>query len=115
MSRAGLSRPIMSALKDGLIAEGATVFDYGCGRGGDIQRLSALGYDADFTIVDLAARRKITAAEQANKSGWTPFDGFEARAWPMATIIRGQIVMRDGALVEAGKGEPIRFLETLVR
>jgi dihydroorotase len=75
----------------------------------------ALGFDADFTVVDLKARRKITASEQANKSGWTPFDGFEAKAWPMATIIRGKIVMRDGALVEASQGEPIRFLETLAR
>jgi dihydroorotase len=75
----------------------------------------ALGYDADFTVVDLAARRKITTAEQANKSGWTPFDGFEAKAWPMATIIRGKIIMRDGAIVAPSAGEPIAFLETLAR
>ncbi|HRO04811.1 MAG TPA: dihydroorotase, partial [Terricaulis sp.] len=54
----------------------------------------ALGYDADFTIVDMAARRVIRAEDQATRCGWTPFDGFEAKGWPMATIIRGQIVMR---------------------
>jgi dihydroorotase len=73
----------------------------------------ALGYDADFTLVDLKAKRTIKAAEMASKAGWTPFDGFEATGWPMATVIRGRIVMRDGALVESGAGAPIRFLEAL--
>jgi dihydroorotase len=73
----------------------------------------ALGYDADLTIVDLNARRTIRNAEQATRAGWTPFDGFEARGWPMATIIRGRIVMRDGAVVDPGRGAPIRFLEAL--
>jgi dihydroorotase len=50
----------------------------------------------------------------ANKSGWTPFDGMKTTGWAVATIIRGRIVMRDGALVSAGNGEPVRFLETLV-
>ena len=73
----------------------------------------ALGYDADFTIVDLKARRTIKHEDQATRSGWTPFDGFEAKGWPMATIIRGQIVMRDGELTAPGIGAPIRFQETL--
>ena len=34
------------ALNDGLLPTGTTVFDYGCGRGGDIRELTALGYDA---------------------------------------------------------------------
>lgn len=73
----------------------------------------ALGYDADFTIVDLKARRTITHAQQATRAGWTPFDGFEAKGWPMATIIRGAVVMRDGELTAPGRGAPLRFLETL--
>ncbi|MDX2275951.1 MAG: dihydroorotase [Hyphomonadaceae bacterium] len=73
----------------------------------------ALGYDADFTIVDLKARRTIRNEDQASRVGWTPFDGFEAQGWPMATIIRGQTVMRDGALTAPARGEPIQFLETL--
>ena len=73
----------------------------------------ALGYDADFTIVDMAARRLIRAEDQASRCGWTPFDGFEAKGWPMATIIRGQIVMRDGEITTPGAGAPLRFLEAL--
>jgi dihydroorotase len=73
----------------------------------------ALGYDADFTIVDLKKKRRIANSWIASKCGWTPFDGMETTGWATATVIRGQIVMRDGALVANGKGEPIRFWSTL--
>jgi dihydroorotase len=73
----------------------------------------AAGYDADLTIVDLEARRTIRNADQANKPGWTAFDGFEARGWPIATIIRGRIVMRDDEVIVEGAGQPVRFQETL--
>ncbi|MGE0044920.1 MAG: dihydroorotase [Hyphomonadaceae bacterium] len=73
----------------------------------------ALGYDADFTIVDMKARRTIRSEDQATRVGWTPFDGFETKAWPMATIIRGQTIMRDGQVLAPHKGLPIRFLEAL--
>ena len=73
----------------------------------------AVGWDADLTLVDLKARRTIRHADMATRVGWTPFDGMEAKGWPMATIIRGQVVMRDGALVAPSQGQPIRFLENL--
>ncbi len=50
----------------------------------------ALGYDADFTIVDLKAKRHDRERRIASRCGWTPFDGMEATGWPVATIIRGQ-------------------------
>lgn len=73
----------------------------------------ALGYDADLTLVDMKARRIIRAEDQATRVGWTPFDGFEAKGWPLATIIRGELVMSDGELVAPSIGAPIRFLETM--
>ena len=73
----------------------------------------ALGYDADFTVVDLKARKTITHEWSASRCGWTPFDGMEAKAWPVATFVRGSLVMCDGALVAPGRGEPVRFVETL--
>jgi dihydroorotase len=73
----------------------------------------AVGYDADLTVVDLNARRTIRHEDQANKSGWTPFDGFEAKGWPMATIVRGRVVMREDEVVAPSLGQPIRFQETL--
>ncbi len=73
----------------------------------------AEGYDADLTLVDLSARRRIAHADMATRSGWTPFDGFEATGWPVATVIRGRTVMRDGEVIAEGTGQPARFLETL--
>jgi dihydroorotase len=73
----------------------------------------AKGYDADFTVVDLKAKKTITHAWSASRCGWTPFDGMEAKAWPVATFVRGSLVMLDGALVAPGRGEPVRFTETL--
>ena len=73
----------------------------------------AEGYDADFTIVDMNRTETITDAWSATKSGWTPFDGMEVTGWPVATVIRGNFVMRDGEIVQKGGGKPVRFLETL--
>ncbi len=73
----------------------------------------AVGYDADFTVVDLKARRVIRHEDMATRVGWTPFDGFEAKGWPVATIVRGKVVMRDDEIVLHGAGEPVRFAETL--
>ncbi len=73
----------------------------------------AEGYHADFTVVDMQRKETITSEWSASKCGWTPFEGFEATAWPVATIIRGGFVMRDGEIVRKGGGKPVRFNETL--
>ncbi|HEY2179515.1 MAG TPA: dihydroorotase [Caulobacteraceae bacterium] len=73
----------------------------------------AEGYDADLTIVDVAARRTLTHAAMATRSAWTPFDGMEVTGWPVVTVIRGVVVMRDDEVIAEGLGKPVRFLETL--
>jgi dihydroorotase len=73
----------------------------------------ALGYDADFTVVDLKAKRRIENKWIASRCGWTPFDGLEVTGWPVATIVRGLTVMRDNALIKSSAGKPLRFWDTL--
>ncbi|NRA28731.1 MAG: dihydroorotase [Parvularculaceae bacterium] len=73
----------------------------------------AEGYDADFTVVDLKRKETITAEWSKSKCGWTPYDGFEATGWPLATIVRGRFVMRDGEITQRGGGIPVQFNETL--
>jgi dihydroorotase len=73
----------------------------------------AQDYDADFTIVDLRAKRRIENRWIASRCGWTPYDGMATIGWPVATILRGRVVMRDGAVVETPSGNALRFLETL--
>ncbi|HTI66394.1 MAG TPA: dihydroorotase [Caulobacteraceae bacterium] len=73
----------------------------------------AEGWDGDLTIVDLKARRTLRHQDMATRSGWTPFDGMAVTGWPMATVIRGRVVMRDDEVVSQGQGRPARFQETL--
>ncbi len=75
----------------------------------------AVGYHADFTIVDLKRVETITNAASASRSGWTPYDGVEVTGWPVGTIIRGRRVMWEGELVTASAGEAVRFQESLDR
>ena len=72
----------------------------------------ALGYDADFTVVDMKAERTITNDWIESRCGWTPFDGKRVTGWPVATIVRGCTVMRDGQLLGAPVGVPVRFQES---
>lgn len=72
----------------------------------------ALGYDADLTLVDLAARRTIRNDWIASRSGWTPYDGVTVTGWPIHTVVRGHVVVRDEALAGQPQGEPLRFLES---
>ena len=73
----------------------------------------AVGYDADFAIVDLAAKRTITDEWIASKCGWTPFDGMRVTGWPIATILRGAIVMREDEVLGNPAGAAVRFVETM--
>jgi len=69
----------------------------------------AEGYDADFAIVDLKAKRRIENKMIASRCGWTPYDGMETTGWPVATILRGKIAAQDGAIVASPTGRPLRF------
>ena len=44
IARNNFSRPVRLALQAGLFSPGTTFFDYGCGHGGDISRISQQGY-----------------------------------------------------------------------
>jgi dihydroorotase len=37
----------------------------------------------------------------------------EMRGWPVATIIRGRVVMREDEVILPALGQPVRFQETL--
>jgi dihydroorotase len=73
----------------------------------------AVGYDADFTVVDLKRRETITNAKVGSRAGWTPYDGVTVTGWPVGTIVRGQRVMWEGEIVTPGRGEAMRFVEAL--
>ena len=71
----------------------------------------AVGYDADFSIVDMKRVATITNAWIESRCGWTPYDGVSVKGWPMGTIVRGRRAMWEGEIMGPAHGEPVRFLE----
>lgn len=69
----------------------------------------AINNDADFTIVDLKAKKEITNSWIKSKVGWSPYDGKKVQGWPISTILRGQIAMRDDAIFSNVMGQKISF------
>lgn len=69
----------------------------------------AVGYDADFTIVDLKARWTVEESWLASRCGWSPFTGMALTGKPLGTIIRGNRVMWEGHLANGAIGAPVRF------
>lgn len=64
--RSKLSRPIALAIRDGLVTPSASIFDYGCGRGDDIQLLKKLGYSASGWDPAFFPRSKRLTADVVN-------------------------------------------------
>jgi dihydroorotase len=69
----------------------------------------AAGYDADFTLVDMRRQRRIEESWIASPCGWTPFAGMQVTGWPIATIVRGQQVMREDEVLGTPVGRLAMF------
>lgn len=67
-----------------------------------------IGSDGDLTIVDLAKKGVIRDSELHSKNAVTPFDGVETVGAPVATIVRGQLIMREGEIVGKAAGRMVR-------
>ena len=67
-----------------------------------------LGSDGDLTIIDLQKEGVIRDDDLHSKNHVTPFDGTPTKGAPVATIIRGRVVMRDGSLVGESGGRMVR-------
>lgn len=71
----------------------------------------AVGYDADFAIVDLKAKTQLLNKDMASKVGWTPYDGMEIQGKVIGTIIRGHTAMWEGELATQAKGRAVKFIK----
>ncbi|GGP16430.1 allantoinase AllB [Oceanobacillus neutriphilus] len=67
-----------------------------------------VGSDADITIVDLKQPFEIKREQLHSKSKVTAFDGFKGIGKPMATIVRGKTVMKNGEIVNEHQGQWIK-------
>jgi hypothetical protein len=116
LQRCDLSRPAKCALRDGLIGDATTVFDYGCGRGRDVELLQAQGvacagwgpaffpdrpvHEADvvqlgsvLNVIEDMRERVASTATRLARSGsrtWAAARASPPCTWPPATPAAGQ-------------------------
>ena len=64
----------------------------------------AVGFDADFCLVDPDASWTVRAADSESTQEYTPFEGFELTARVTDTFVRGHHVLRAGKVVGAPVG-----------
>ena len=68
-----------------------------------------VGFDADFTIVNMNKEIVIKNKNIESKCGWSPFDGYKFKGTPVFTIIAGSIKMQDGKILGEPEGTPLEF------
>jgi DNA phosphorothioation-associated putative methyltransferase len=66
INRTDLSRPVAQSIQDRIITTTRSVLDYGCGRGGDVERLRRLGYTAVGWDPVFAPDRPLAIADVVN-------------------------------------------------
>jgi dihydroorotase len=66
-------------------------------------------FDADLTIVDMNKEQTIKDEMIASKCGWTPFNNFNVKGFPVATVVNGKVVMSEGKVKIEGSGQPLDF------
>jgi dihydropyrimidinase len=68
----------------------------------------AVGKDADIAIWEPAREVTISQSLLHHGSDYTPYEGFPVKGWPVTTIVRGQVIVADGALFgKPGAGQHV--------
>lgn len=75
----------------------------------------AVGSDADLVIIDLELEKEVRGDEQYTQ-GTTPLEGRRYKGWPVLTMVRGKVVMRDGKVEgERGHGRLLNVIAPAAR
>lgn len=62
----------------------------------------AIGADADVVLWDPGMQMTIRQSGLHHGADYTPYEGFEVTGWPVLTMVRGTVVVRDGEMASAG-------------
>ncbi|MGH7115783.1 MAG: amidohydrolase family protein, partial [Stellaceae bacterium] len=60
----------------------------------------AIGSDADIVVLD-ARQRHIVRAAEMHEADYSPWEGRDLAAWPSLTMLRGKVVVENGAFAGA--------------
>jgi len=69
----------------------------------------SVGSDADIAIWDPELNVTIRHADLHDAADYSPYEGLEVRGWPVTTLLRGKVMVRDRVLM-AKKGDGRYFL-----
>jgi dihydroorotase len=58
------------------------------------------GMDADVVVVDLSKEGVIDPSKFLSKAKYSPFEGFKVKGMPVMTMVRGNLVMEEGEVLE---------------
>jgi len=75
----------------------------------------AINCDADLTIVDINKVQKVTPELLQSYADYSIYEGWKLQGWPIMTIVRGSIVMENGAINEKliGQGKFVSMQTTV--
>ena len=68
------------------------------------------GYCADLVVVDLNRPYDVTPETLQYKCGWSPFEGVTFSSSIVVTVVNGEVVFRDGVVVDEPRGRALEFL-----
>ena len=64
------------------------------------------GSDADIVLIDPRREHTLTASDLHSTCGWTPYEGMTVRASIALTMLRGEVIAREGAFLgQRGYGQ----------
>jgi dihydropyrimidinase len=68
-----------------------------------------VGMDADLVLVDLDQTKTVRNDDLHSNTDFTLYEGLELRGWPIATVSRGKIIVKDNSFVGSyGHGRLVR-------
>ena len=65
---------------------------------------------ADLVLVATDRPTRVTRERVLSQCGWSPFEGETFRSSILATLVNGQVVYRDGAIIERNAAQRLEFL-----
>lgn len=68
----------------------------------------AVGYDADFVLVDPNETFTVRAKESPSQQGYTPFEGMELTGRVKSTFLRGNLIYHNGEILGSPQGRYLK-------
>jgi dihydroorotase len=104
---------LLTAVRDGWLRLGdivrylctGPIAIYGIERKG----LLRPGSEGDLVVVDPSRRGPLPLASLHSRAGFSPYAGLELAGWPVATVLRGRVVYRDGRPLGEPTGNALAF------